>query len=165
LAGKVKWLSGCGFVYRFLAVHDTLENPPSSDPLWTGNKARVVPIDLLDTEGNVIRVNPAHEALYGWTGAELAGNPLPIYPEHRRTDYELLKGQPAHLSPTSDQGVGIPENRIHRLGEPFHTSKEKGTGLRLMICCKIIEAHHGTIAIQSKENEGTTVDMVLPVYR
>jgi two-component system, sporulation sensor kinase A len=65
----------------------------------------------------------------------------------------------------SDQGVGIPENRLHRLGEPFYTSKEKGTGLGLMMCYKIIEAHNGMIEIRSRENEGTTVDVLLPVYQ
>lgn len=65
----------------------------------------------------------------------------------------------------TDQGVGIPENRIPRLGEPFYTTKEKGTGLGLMMCYKIIEAHGGSIAFTSKENVGTTVDLVLPLLR
>ena len=41
-----------------------------------------------------------------------------------------------------DQGSGIPENRIPTLGEPFYTTKEKGTGLGLMTSYKIIERHH-----------------------
>ncbi|MEX2104389.1 MAG: ATP-binding protein, partial [Bacilli bacterium] len=62
-----------------------------------------------------------------------------------------------------DQGCGIPAESIERLGEPFYTTKEKGTGLGLMINNKIIENHHGRIYITSKENEGTTVEVRLPI--
>ncbi|WP_046174183.1 ATP-binding protein [Domibacillus indicus] len=61
-----------------------------------------------------------------------------------------------------DQGVGIPEDRIPTLGEPFYTTKEKGTGLGLMTCLKIIENHKGSFNISSRVGEGTTIDIVLP---
>lgn len=62
----------------------------------------------------------------------------------------------------TDQGCGIPEERLPHLGEPFYSLKEKGTGLGLMMCFKIIEEHHGQIAIQSEIGKGTTVDVMLP---
>lgn len=62
-----------------------------------------------------------------------------------------------------DNGCGIPKHLIHRLGEPFYTLKEKGTGLGLMICFKIIENHNGSISINSEEGVGTTVSIQLPV--
>lgn len=62
-----------------------------------------------------------------------------------------------------DQGCGIPEELLPRLGEPFYTLKEKGTGLGLMICHKIIKQHHGTISYQSKLNEGTLIEINLPL--
>jgi PAS domain S-box-containing protein len=61
-----------------------------------------------------------------------------------------------------DQGVGIPQERISTLGEPFYTTKEKGTGLGLMTCFKIIEGHNGELHIHSKMNEGTTIEVILP---
>ncbi|MCM3708231.1 MULTISPECIES: ATP-binding protein [Cytobacillus] len=61
-----------------------------------------------------------------------------------------------------DQGIGIPEDRISSLGEPFYTTKEKGTGLGLMICYKIIENHNGTLTIESKVGEGTKMEIELP---
>jgi PAS domain S-box-containing protein len=61
-----------------------------------------------------------------------------------------------------DEGVGIPQERIHTLGEPFYTTKEKGTGLGLMICYKIIESHGGKLTIQSEEQVGTVVEITLP---
>ncbi|MDQ0244107.1 two-component system sporulation sensor kinase A [Bacillus fengqiuensis] len=61
-----------------------------------------------------------------------------------------------------DQGHGIPEDRLLTLGEPFYTTKEKGTGLGLMTSYKIIENHDGELKISSKVNEGTTVEVILP---
>jgi two-component system sporulation sensor kinase A len=63
----------------------------------------------------------------------------------------------------SDQGVGIPEDRMERIGEPFFSLKESGTGLGLMICHRIIQAHKGKIAIRSVVNVGTTMEIELPV--
>ena len=62
-----------------------------------------------------------------------------------------------------DTGCGIPEHMISRLGEPFYTLKEKGTGLGLMVSFRIIEAHKGKIQFSSKENAGTTVEIKLPL--
>lgn len=62
-----------------------------------------------------------------------------------------------------DQGVGVPEEIMPKLGEPFYTTKEKGTGLGLMVCYKIIEDHQGNITVKSKANAGTTVEIRLPV--
>lgn len=61
-----------------------------------------------------------------------------------------------------DQGCGIPEELLPRLGEPFYTLKEKGTGLGLMISHKIIKQHQGSITFSSKENAGTIVEIKLP---
>lgn len=61
-----------------------------------------------------------------------------------------------------DQGCGIPAERLKTLGEPFYTTKEKGTGLGLMVCFKIIEEHGGAIQFSSVENEGTRVEIELP---
>jgi two-component system, sporulation sensor kinase A len=62
-----------------------------------------------------------------------------------------------------DQGCGIPEELLPRLGEPFYSLKEKGTGLGLMICHKIIKQHHGSITYQSKVDVGTLVEIILPL--
>ena len=64
-----------------------------------------------------------------------------------------------------DNGPGIPTDLISRLGEPFYTTKEKGTGLGLMVSYKIIENHRGRINISSEMNKGTTVDIILPASK
>lgn len=63
-----------------------------------------------------------------------------------------------------DQGSGISAERIKSIGEPFYSSKEKGTGLGLMVSNKIVHEHGGSIHIESTVNEGTTVDVILPIY-
>ncbi|WNQ12238.1 ATP-binding protein [Paenibacillus aurantius] len=62
-----------------------------------------------------------------------------------------------------DQGCGIPEELLPRLGQPFYSLKEKGTGLGLMICHRIIKQHKGTITYTSKVKEGTRVEIRLPL--
>ncbi len=61
-----------------------------------------------------------------------------------------------------DEGTGIPEEVINKVGQPFFTTKEQGTGLGLMVSMKIIENHGGQLSIQSEENKGSTVEILLP---
>jgi two-component system, NtrC family, sensor kinase len=62
-----------------------------------------------------------------------------------------------------DSGKGIPKEHIKRVFEPFFTTKGagKGTGLGLSVSIGIIRKHEGSIEIQSKEGEGTTVTVIL----
>ncbi|MGV3466515.1 MAG: PAS domain S-box protein [Heyndrickxia sp.] len=69
------------------------------------------------------------------------------------------------LIQVKDNGIGISAERLKRIGEPFFSHKEKGTGLGLTICFRIIEAHNGKILFESELGEGTTVDIILPVER
>ncbi|MFD1737073.1 PAS domain S-box protein [Bacillus salitolerans] len=64
-----------------------------------------------------------------------------------------------------DNGIGIPKQRIGKLGEPFYSTKEKGTGLGLMTSYRIVEQHNGTLEVHSEEAKGTTVTVKLPVWR
>lgn len=64
-----------------------------------------------------------------------------------------------------DTGVGVPKEILPKLGEPFYTLKEKGTGLGLMVSYRIIESHRGTIKFESEEQVGTTVTVTLPLKK
>jgi two-component system, sporulation sensor kinase E len=63
----------------------------------------------------------------------------------------------------TDEGIGIPEDKLKKLGEPFYTTKERGTGLGLMVSYKIIEEHYGKIEVESVVGEGTTFHITLPI--
>lgn len=75
------------------------------------------------------------------------------------------KGQ-IHIK-VEDSGNGIPENFIDKIFDPFFTTKlpGKGTGLGLSVVYNIIQAHKGIIHINSKVEKGTTIHLVLPIYK
>ncbi|MCR8633359.1 PAS domain S-box protein [Paenibacillus radicis (ex Xue et al. 2023)] len=93
----------------------------------------------------------------------ILNNSMDAMPDGGNIRMELLNYDHQHIMIRfTDEGCGIPEERIPRLGEPFYTTKEKGTGLGLMVTFKIIESHGGRMRIHSKVNEGTTVEIILP---
>jgi two-component system, sporulation sensor kinase A len=61
-----------------------------------------------------------------------------------------------------DTGCGIPQDILSKIGQPFYTTKETGTGLGFMVSKNIIEGHSGTVHISSEVNVGTTVEIILP---
>lgn len=64
----------------------------------------------------------------------------------------------------SDTGIGIPEEYLGKVLTPFFTTKKQGYGLGLAITKRIIETdHRGKLSVKSKEGQGTTVDVLLPL--
>lgn len=61
-----------------------------------------------------------------------------------------------------DHGCGIDAEKLKKLGEPFYTTKQDGTGLGLLVTKKIIEDHHGELLFESKKDHGTKVTMIIP---
>ena len=61
-----------------------------------------------------------------------------------------------------DTGVGIPKEQLNDIFNPFFTTKDKGTGLGLAITHQIVAEHGGSIAVHSREYEGTTILVDLP---
>ncbi len=61
-----------------------------------------------------------------------------------------------------DTGVGIQRGELHRLFEPFYTTKASGSGLGLAIAYRIVQDHSGTIEVASTPGVGTTVAVRLP---
>ena len=64
-----------------------------------------------------------------------------------------------------DNGIGIPQKVVDKIFHPFFTTKPtgQGTGLGLSLSYDIIKAHGGEIKMKSKEGEGTTFIIKLPV--
>lgn len=63
----------------------------------------------------------------------------------------------------TDNGTGMPNQVLDRIGKPFYTTKEEGTGLGLMVSYKIIENHKGRVRVSSEVGKGTTFEVVLPI--
>ena len=74
-----------------------------------------------------------------------------------------LKEQKTTLISVKDDGVGMSQQQINRLGEPYFSTKDlKGTGLGMMVVYRIVESMNGTIQIDSKKEMGTTIFIRLP---
>ena len=62
-----------------------------------------------------------------------------------------------------DTGVGMDEEALERVFEPYFSTKTTGTGLGLPIARRNIELNGGSIEVRSVKNQGTTVTVRLPV--
>lgn len=87
--------------------------------------------------------------------ASSAGNTVEILLQKSESDRVIIS--------VKDNGEGISDELLERLGEPFYSSKEKGTGLGLTVSFKIVESHHGTIHFDSEKGMGTNVVIDLPI--
>ncbi len=64
-----------------------------------------------------------------------------------------------------DTGSGIPEHMIHKIFEPYFTTKVDGTGLGLTMAYKVVKEHGGDIRVQSEQGKGSCFTIKLPVMR
>lgn len=89
---------------------------------------------------------------------------------------ELKTENALHLDPglyvqvtLKDEGSGISKENLSRMLDPYFTTKEMGTqkgmGLGLTTAYAVVKNHSGSLAVASKEGEGTTVTILLPVVR
>lgn len=65
----------------------------------------------------------------------------------------------------ADNGAGMEPERLERIGELFYSTKEKGTGIGLAVCKKIIQRHNGEISFKSEKNKGTIVTIRIPLVK
>jgi PAS domain S-box-containing protein len=72
------------------------------------------------------------------------------------------KDEEVHIS-VKDTGIGIPEDNLPKIFEPYFTTKDTGSGLGLTLVFKIIREHRGEITVKSKEGEGTVFFITLPI--
>ena len=63
----------------------------------------------------------------------------------------------------ADTGIGIPEENLSKIFEPYFTTRENGSGLGLTMVFKIIKEHLGEISVRSKEGEGSVFFITLPI--
>lgn len=80
-----------------------------------------------------------------------------------RMELQIFSEDPLLHIFVKDHGCGIDARQMVHIFEPFHTTKSYGTGLGLPIVKNIMEAHHGTISINSSPDTGTVVHLTLPL--
>ena len=75
-----------------------------------------------------------------------------------------LAGDRVRLA-VSDNGGGFPEELMARIFEPYVTTKPRGMGLGLAIVKKIVDEHHGSVAIENRPTRGASVSVLLPLAK
>lgn len=63
----------------------------------------------------------------------------------------------------TDDGIGIPEDQLNKIFEPYYTTKDFGSGLGLTVVYKVVREHGGEISLDSQEGKGTTFTILLPL--
>ncbi|MFE1626779.1 PAS domain S-box protein [Brevibacillus reuszeri] len=133
-------------------------------------------ISFLDSQANLnnIQIHTSIQSKLPFVSCEenqlkqvflnICKNAIEALPDGGEIYVEVVRESSSYLRVCiRDTGCGIDSVHIPRLGEPFYTTKENGTGLGLMISSRILEDHGGSIRIESKRQQGTTVSILLPV--
>jgi PAS domain S-box-containing protein len=111
----------------------------------TNNKVRVDRSKMLRVISNLLK--NAIEAMPN-------GGKISIKVEDRRDQVQIK---------IKDTGVGIPKDKMNDLFRPFRSTKTQGMGLGLTFCKDTIEAHNGTISVESKLGKGTIFTITIPI--
>lgn len=96
-------------------------------------------------------------------------NAIKYSPKSTTIDLLYERQGDKHIISVRDHGIGIPEKEQAKVLEGYYRAgnatkvKAAGTGMGLWVTKKIIEQHHGSLELKSKENEGTTMIIALPV--
>lgn len=95
----------------------------------------------------------------------LITNALEASQEHQLVDIECSHDDQVLRILIKDQGCGMSPQVLERVFDPFFTTKQDGTGLGMAVVRAVVEAHAGTIHIESDVDMGTTVMIELPVVK
>jgi len=84
-------------------------------------------------------------------------------PEEGAVQLSMKKGDgEGMVIEIKDHGPGIPPEFLERIFDPFFSQKEKGSGLGLSIAANIMQAHGGTIKVQSEAGQGACFQLFFP---
>jgi PAS domain S-box-containing protein len=83
--------------------------------------------------------------------------------DNGRISIRIKKDNENAVVEISDNGSGISEDKIPRLFEPYFTSKRNGIGLGLASTLNIIQAHNGSIEVNSELNKSTSFIITIPI--
>lgn len=89
-------------------------------------------------------------------------NAMEASEENSVIDVRLVESDGNIVVNVADEGRGIREDILHRVFDPYFSTKSVGTGLGLPLTRTIIEKHGGGITLESKEGRGTVVTIIIP---
>jgi len=95
--------------------------------------------------------------------ANIVENALHAMPGPGALDVEASAEADHVIITVRDSGVGMDEEALARVFEPYFSTKTSGTGLGLPIARRNIELSGGSVAVESRKGQGTTVKVRLPV--
>jgi len=78
--------------------------------------------------------------------------------------WAAANGAQVHIG-VEDTGPGMTHEQLLRIFDPFYTTKKTGTGLGLFVCQRIMQAHGGTLEVESEQGKGTRFTLKLPILR
>lgn len=90
-------------------------------------------------------------------------NALQAMPNGGVLTLEVDKEESQIVIIVKDTGIGIPEENLDKIFSPFFTTKENGTGLGLSEVSKVVQAHGGTIEVDSKVSSGSRFILKIPL--
>jgi PAS domain S-box-containing protein len=126
-----------------------------SDPLWP---VEVDPGQIIQVIHNLL-INASHAMPEGGVMTVGAEN---ITLKNKEARHRSLKPGNYVRVFVKDSGVGISKEHLHKIFDPYFTTKETGTGLGLSNSYSIIKKHHGTISVDSQVGTGSTFSFYLP---
>jgi signal transduction histidine kinase len=110
----------------------------------------------------------ADPARLEWALYQLVDNGIKFTPDGGKVNIQVgIKDLGIHFI-VSDTGIGIPEDRIHEIFEPFHqldgspTRRYGGAGLGLALVKIIVDAHGAKLSVKSQEGKGTKFEFTIP---
>lgn len=90
-------------------------------------------------------------------------NGIEASPHHSTIHIQLSRQKKRALLHIRDEGIGMTDEQLNRLGNPFYSTKENGTGLGLMVSYRLIEAMNGTVEVMSQKGKGTQFTLSFPL--
>ncbi len=128
-------------------------------------KAGVVLEPKLEENLPDLQVDPER---LSWAIFQLVDNGIKFTPDGGKVNIQVgIKDLGIHFI-VSDTGIGIPEDRIHEIFEPFHqldgspTRRYGGAGLGLALVKIIVDAHGAELSVESQEDQGTKFEFTIP---
>ena len=168
-------------IVQVMRIENTVDQMLNYSRAWTPKRQDVSPLPLLDRIASEIGDTkkfrhitfagkgydqgtiPIDPELIRQVILNIFNNAADAMPDGGEIFYNVVAGTNYANISIKDTGKGMTEETMTKLFTPFFTTKIYGTGLGLAICQRIIEAHCGSIEVQSIVNEGTEVVIRLPL--